>query len=530
MLIKPSSVSFLLTSIIFIFALCILLYESYIFLGWQTDDAFISRVVVKNYLINGFFSWDSLALNNEASTTSFVHVIIIYTLQLLAGFDNIAKMEIFLNFSILLFSFFYFFNNSNNKNNFLQIWLLSLISAPYAVFWMFSGLETGILVGLISYIFIHGLLYLSGELNRPPSWLFVAICAVVRPDYIFVILSLAIMIFAKEGKEASLRYVAKSLIIVIIYYFIIFFYLGGVLPASYYFKVESIPRLDLIIRGVGYIGFYLIVSLFLPLLLFVLSGLVSKRRINIFFVFFLSLSLIPAAATINGGDWMAGFRFYAPFMIPFFFGCFYFLASYGSIKKTRRLFLTLTISLGLFVTNILVSDLIVNRESNNNFEQMVIKNRQFRSFNPDFSFEHLYSEMIELINNTEEISHVGLSEAGYIPFHVSKTSTDIQGLTHIELAKIRSESGVNSAAFMNWLEDRKISHFIFWLKKSENVYLPRVSKEVASHFLGDFQTLESCTYSKKVEDIYRFTHGTKGPLYVCLIQNPSFTDYEVKSN
>ena len=504
-------------------ALCIVSYELFLYIGWQTDDAFISRQAAKSFVDYGIFSWDRLALGNESSTTSFLHVVILSILQFLVGSDDVAKAEIFLNISIIFLVFLYLLKSAGYKPTYIQAFLLSLISAPYAVFWIFSGLETGILVGLISYVFISGLQYLNGESDKPPVLLIVVLAAVMRPDYILLVGSVAILIFAKEGKFACLRYAIQCLALVIVFYCILYFILGDVLPASYYFKVDAYSRLALGYSGILYLATYLFASLFLPLFLVILSGIVSRDSIRKFLTFFCSLSLIPAAATLNGGDWMAGFRFYAPIMIPFFYGCYYFLLSSNMLGKFNQLLLSLFISIGIFSSNVLVSNLIIDRgESNGNFEEMVINNREFRGHDPDLSYDHLYGELIELIDSSEDISHVGLSEAGYIAFHISKPSTDIQGLTHIQLARVRSERGVNSDEFMNWLNQRNVSHFIFWIKESDNVFVPRVAKEVAAYFVGNIETLDTCIYSRKIEDVYRFTHGSKGPLYVCLVRNPAY--------
>lgn len=509
----------------YVVALVALFGSVFLYFGWQTDDAFISRTVAKNFVENSVWAWDSLATKNESATTSPLHVGYVSVFYRLVGADNVAKAEATLNV-ILFFIVVIWIYIRLGAGTERGVFLAALVAAPYSVFWLLAGLETGIVTVLYTFVFAQLFFWLLDRQAKPPSRPLVFLLSAVRPDYFVCLLAISWAVYRKETLRSALIYCIPILLALVTYYSCLKLFLGSVLPASFYFKVDQFDRLDLFRSGMSYLRDYWAWSIWLPPILIVLAALELRTRDDRrnLITFAIAVAIVPAVVVLNGGDWMAGFRFFAPVLVIFNLFVFLLVERWLSRKSFPGHDVIFAVAFLIFLSNLIgpFHNILGSRESeyNLNFYELVIGNRDRIPLDPDESYVNVYGDLVGFLNENADVTHIGLSEAGYIAFTFARNRTDIQGLTMLELAKVRSLYGINSPNFISIIQDRGITHFLFWLKEQEGVFRPRVAREVFDHFYPSGITIAQCTYHSKVEDVYRYTHGSRGPLYLCVLPAP----------
>ena len=507
---------------ILITALIVTIYYS---LGWQTDDSFIYRLFSRNFIEKQVFSWDKSATVNDYSVSSFLYGIVVSTLMLIST-ENIAKLEILFNILIFLISLFSICRKNLNSKDDKLLLLLALISSPYPISWQFFGLETGLYISLNLLLFFQIKDFVLHNKN-PPNKIVLLILSILRPEGIIYIL-LVICIFVIKNKK--LKYFVLPITFFIVYHLICFLILNDIFPSSYYWKIGAVSKIELLKKGVIYLIDFLLSSAFIPLIFIILifySYFKSLNKKNDFenIILILYIFAIITPAILNGGDWMINARFFSHAIIPFYFLCFKILSNkfIHRIKDLNTILLTLSLiifcaSSGIF-KNIAIKIYDEERNKNNrNTLELLILNRGERSFNPDNFLDESYLDLINYINENDNIKHIGISEAGYIPYKIIKKASDYQGLTLPKLSKIVDNYGRYSNEHFQYLIDRNISHFIFWFESNNSK--PRVGTKIHDYF---FESKCECLYEKKVfDDVYRYIINKEMPAKVCVLENPFY--------
>ncbi len=401
----------------------LIMYFSYINIGYQLDDSLIYLRYIKNFL-NG----EGLVYNKgvyfNGLTSPFYSYVMVF-LSYLTGEKNLQYLSIAVSAlslsatSILGATLFY---NKNNTWYFISI--LTVGTFPY--FYTVYGMETNLFL-----LLIVTSLYLYKTNNIKLLGISCALLFLTRSEGIFLIIPIALAYIYKNRKIPDTKYLLVPITILALNFVFNKAYYGAFLPETGAAKIwqgqSGLWGEKWIFLNFSYLFSWIFNNnhTFLSCFVFFITGNFFKKiteidLIVIFFLFFYSCFYI--FLNIPSYHW-----YYAPY---FLFGLMY------SIKGASHIFSALKkINLWLAVSVILLPVSIIFY---NNIQITKVERGPFPS----------YKEIgIWLKKNTTTDSKIALVEIGTVGWYSERYIIDILGLVNPYNAKLIGEK-----KFAQWLE------------------------------------------------------------------------------
>jgi hypothetical protein len=301
--------------------LIIICISAIFYFNFTAEDAYITYRYSENWVNIGSLVFNAGEPIN--AMTSPVHAILSAALFFVTGQTVLSNKIIAL--ILLLVSALMVWYRFRNHPQWQILALVLMLMPPSVLLWTFGGLETPILLFLVTMAVFFVL--------RTPSFSLSSLCAIfllaslallTRYDSILFFLPLT---FYVALKARSIKHVVIALIgaaILPVWWFAVsIFYYGDLLPTSFYVKTPTGNLSHLLFNG-RYIAFYLLYVGIIPAVILVLVLLRSKHRTFTFlYAHFKSMAWLYLGLllellyglTMATHHMMFSFRFFVPYLL-----------------------------------------------------------------------------------------------------------------------------------------------------------------------------------------------------------------------
>lgn len=289
------------------------------FFNFTAEDSYITYRFAENWVDTGSLVYNQGEPIN--AMTSPLHAVLSAALYLATGKTVIANKIISI---ILLFISALLVWSRYREYPHLQALSLILLIPPSVLLWTFGGLETPILLFLVTITLIL-------VLGRPPFRLDV-LCAIfllaglaflTRYDSILFFLPVILYVISKASSmKQVLIALGVGAILPLVWFFTSIFYYGDLLPTSFYVKTPKVNLWGMFLNA-KYIAAYLLFVGLIPVAALAFALLVPKRgTIEVLYrhfkgIWWLYLGLlleILYGLTIATHHMMFSFRFFVPYI------------------------------------------------------------------------------------------------------------------------------------------------------------------------------------------------------------------------
>ena len=395
------------------------------FNGYSNDDAFISFRYAEN-LSNGY----GLTFNpNEPPVEGYTN----FLWTLILGLVAMVKLPIpetaaffssvFATLLVFLMGIWAFRQKLFIPQNPVSLPVLIIAATPTFSLWATTGLETT----FFTFLIVAASLVTASEQRRNSlgifSGLIWSLCVLTRPEGIFFALTISIFSFL-ESYEPGRRIIAiiqragLPIFVFIGQLFWRHYYYGQWLPNTFYAKTGSVSAM--IPHGLHYFLTFLIYGGGTLTLVALLAVFIKPRVEGIFTVVITSV-LYFTYTILVGGDWMPGFRFYAP-LLPLLI-----IAASITIVKFNHNFPKFSYLVAFLVmSHLLFGGLI--------YERSQIKGSTLALLMGEEPQPDVLMELgIHLREIADPYARIAVLPAGKVPYYSGLKTIDMRGLcdTHI---------------------------------------------------------------------------------------------------
>jgi hypothetical protein len=198
------------------------------------------------------------------------------------------------------------------------LFLALVLISPFLMFWSVGGLETPILTALmllISHLAMRPSLDLGS--TRPCALIVLSTLAVLtRYDAVLLVTPVTLLTLYRRRSDRSVLVTFAACTLLFAGWLVFTYeYFGDLLPTSFYVKAGHLPTYDEAVRGIVYLGSFIIISLvWFPLLLGTKSS-VTGRQVTYGRALVCGLIVAGAYGVFAGTKHMMyAYRFYVPFL------------------------------------------------------------------------------------------------------------------------------------------------------------------------------------------------------------------------